>query len=148
MIQNVDAPRACDRSTNMRSFTESTWLRMIRDVPAQPVTPITRMTIESFPKGRLPARAPRSDTSTIASGRNGMTRNQSSIAVSVWSIQPPKKPAEMPMTPPMTAETSAAEMPTIIEMRVPRIRSERTSRPFSSVPSQWADDGAARIWSE
>src|SRR3954453_5041747 len=52
-IQVLPAPSACERSTNVRSFTDSTWLRMIRDVPAQPVMPITKMMIASLPPGQL-----------------------------------------------------------------------------------------------
>ncbi len=92
---------------------------MIREVPAQPVIPMTMMMIPSLPPGQLAACRSSSETSTIASGRKGMTRNQSSIAVRMLSIQPPEKPATMPTKPPITADTSAAATPTVSEIRVP-----------------------------
>ena len=52
----VRAPSARDRSTNVRSLVDSTWLRMIRDVPAQPVIPMTMMMIPSLPPGQFAAR--------------------------------------------------------------------------------------------
>ena len=105
------------------------------------------MMIVSWPPGQLSARSPSSATSTIASGRNGITRNQSSTAVRPLSIHPPEKPETIPMKPPITADTSAAQTPTVSEMRVPSTSSEYTSRPFSSVPSGWngCNDGGCMI---
>ena len=121
---------------------------MIRDVPAQPVMPITRIMIESLPNGQVAGPRPEQRHEHDRERQERDHQEPVVDAVRLLSIQPPKKPAEMPMMPPITAETSAAEMPTIIEIRVPRMSSESTSRPFSSVPSRWADDGAARMCSE
>ena len=59
---------------------------------------------EILPNGRLSARPCSSATMTIASGRNGITRNQSSSAVRPWSTAPPKYPAAMPHAPPISAD--------------------------------------------
>ena len=74
---------------NWRSFTDSTWLRTIRDVPAQDRIPITMIRSVSRPPGQPSATRPSAVATTIANGRNGITRNQSSIAVRTLSVVPP-----------------------------------------------------------
>src|SRR3954465_2378187 len=64
----LPAPSARARSTYGRSRTVSVCDRMIRAVPGQDVTPMTMM---MFVNDR-----PRTEASTIASGRNGNTENQ------------------------------------------------------------------------
>ena len=68
----------------------STWLRTMRDVPAQPSAPITRMSTLSLPSGQLSALRPSRLAITIAVGMNGITSTQSSIAMRMRSTQPPK----------------------------------------------------------
>ena len=76
------APSARARSTNARSLSVSTCERTIRPVPAQLVSPITRISTVS---DGLSSRA-----STTISGSAGMTRNQFSNASKMRSVQPPK----------------------------------------------------------
>ena len=68
----------------------STWLRTMRDVPAQPSAPITSTSTLSRPSGQSSARLPSRLAITIAVGMNGITSTQSSIAMSTRSTQPPK----------------------------------------------------------
>ena len=67
------------------------------------VTPMTKMMFRSD--------GPRIAASTIASGRNGMTRNHSVIRESTLSTLPPKKPAATPTSVPMTIAISVAAIP-------------------------------------
>ena len=41
-------------------------------------------------------------------------------------------------------DTATTQLPTSMEMREPKMRRERMSRPSSSVPHQWVEDGLAR----
>ena len=86
-IHRGEAPSAFARSMNWRSFTDSTWLRTMRDVPAHERIPITMISSVTRPPGQPSATRPRAVATTIANGRNGITRNQSSIAVSTLSIR-------------------------------------------------------------
>ena len=143
MIQNVEAPRPLERSRNIRSLTDSTWLRMIREVPAQPVTPITMITIEICPK-------------RLALGPLAEQRHQHDRQGQEGDDQEPvvdrgqrcgrssrrRSRRLMPMMPPMTAETRAAEMPTIIDTRVPQDQQRAARRGRSPrCPAQWARGG-------
>ena len=57
-IQRGDAPSAFARSMNWRSFTDSTWLRTIRDVPAHDRMPITMISSVTRPPGQSSATRP------------------------------------------------------------------------------------------
>jgi hypothetical protein len=97
-------------------------------VPGQEVTPITTMTLSSD--------APSTVESAIASGRNGMTRNQSVSRSRIAPTQVPKWPDAMPTMVPIAIEITVAAKPTSNEMRAPQTTRARTERPVSSVPSQ------------
>ena len=60
---------------------------------------------------------PRIAASTIASGRNGITRNHSVTRMSTPPIAPPKKPAGIPTTEPMRTASIVAARPTSRLMR-------------------------------
>jgi hypothetical protein len=107
-------------------FTAIAWARMIRAVPGHEVIPITKMI--------TPSDGPRVLASTIASGRNGTTRNQSVTRISRLSVTLPKWPATMP-TDPITMHSSVAVKPISSEIRAPQISSVSTDRPSASVPS-------------
>src|ERR1022692_81795 len=121
------APRARERSRYGRVSTASAWARMIRAVPGQEVTPITKMI--------TPSEGPRVLASTIASGRNGTTRNQSVTRISRLSMILPKCPATIPITAPMTMDKKVAVNPISSEIRDPQISTVSTDRPSASVPS-------------
>ena len=87
---------------------------------------------------------PSTAASTMASGRNGMTRNQSSMAMSNRSTRPPTKPAVTPTAEPMTTATTVATTPMKRLMRAPQMSWARTLRPSSSVPSGNSALGGAR----
>ena len=82
------APRARARSTYNRCLTVSTWARTTRAVDGHDVIPITKMMFHTD--------RPSTAASTIASGRNGITRNQSVMRISTESVQPPKNPDSDP----------------------------------------------------
>ena len=130
------APSARERSTKRRSFTDSTCARRRRLLPAQLVTPMTTASVV--------ADDPSTAASTMASGRNGMTRNQSSMAMSNRSTRPPTKPAVTPTAEPMTTATTVATTPMKRLMRAPQMSWARTLRPSSSVPSGNSALGGAR----
>ena len=77
------APSALARSTYNRRLAVSTWARMMRAVPGHDVT---AMTITMFHSDRSSTAA-----STMASGRNGMTRNQSVRRISTRVDPPPEE---------------------------------------------------------
>ena len=115
------APSARERSTYGRVFTESTWARTMRAVDGHDVMPITTM--------MTPSEGLSTEASTIASGRNGMTRNQSVRRIRTVSDTPPRYPATMPMNDPITIEIAVASSPTVSETREPQIVRVRTDRP-------------------
>ncbi len=82
--------------------------------------------------------------STIASGRNGITRNHSVTRKVMAPTTPPKYPDTRPITVPITIEISVASRPTNSDTRAPQISRVSTERPFSSVPSQYSEDGGPR----
>ena len=100
---------------------------MRRAVPGHDVTPITMMMFQ----------IERSSTaaSAIASGRNGITRNQSVIRISTVSSRPPKNPAVIPISDPIAIVSTVAARPTNSEMREPQTNWAATDRPRWSVPS-------------
>ena len=67
--------------------------------------------------------------SAIASGRNGITRNQSVIRISTVSIHPPKNPAVMPISEPIAIVSTVAANPTSNETREPHTNWAATERP-------------------
>jgi hypothetical protein len=91
------------------------------------VTPITTMITNS--------EGPRIDARTIASGRNGITRNQSVSRIRTTSDFPPKYPATIPITAPIATEMSVAKSPTMSDGRDPHTVSVNTERPKLSVPN-------------
>ncbi len=121
---------------NSRSFSDSTWARSSRPLPAQLVTPMTRASVV--------ADEPRTAARTMARGRNGMTRNQSSKAIRTRSVRPPTKPAVTPTAEPMTTATIVATTPMKRLIRAPQMSWARTLRPISSVPSGNSALGGAR----
>ncbi len=107
---------------------DSVWLRISSAVPGQLVTP---MTITMLSRTR-----PRTLAITIASGRNGITRNHSVSRNRTAAAHPSKNPDVRPTTVPSTIEISVASRPTNSEIRAPQISRVSTERPLSSVPSQ------------
>ena len=95
---------------------DSVWLRISSAVPGQLVTPMTSDDVEQRPR---PARV----ASTIASGRNGMTRNHSVSRNRIAPAQPSKKPEASPITVPITIE---------IDGRDRARRTARSARPRSA----------------
>ena len=89
----------------------STWARTRRATYGHDVTPMTRMMFHTD--------GPRMRASTIASGRNGITRNQSVKRISTDSVHPPRKPAAMPTTLPMSIVRIVASNPTSRLIRAP-----------------------------
>ena len=103
----------------------------------QDVIPITMMMLRTD--------GPRIAASTIASGRNGITRNHSVIRISTPPILPPKKPAAIPTIEPITTASSVATRPTSRLVRAPQMNCVRTSRPRASVPSGANSAGLANV---
>ena len=87
---------------------------------------------------------PRIAASAIASGRNGITRNHSVSRISTPPMRPPKKPAAMPTTEPISIARTVAARPTSRLIREPQMNCVSTSRPRSSVPSGPNSDGLAK----
>jgi hypothetical protein len=86
-------------------------------------------------KAMLASDGPSTVASTMARGRNGITRNQSVTRIRAESVQRPKWPATMPTTEPMTTEITVARNPTVSDTRDPQRVRASTERPLSSVPS-------------
>ena len=114
---------------------DSVWLRISSAVPGQLVTPITIAMLSNDRPSTL--------ASTIASGRNGSTRNHSVSRNSTAAGHPSKNPDISPTRVPITIEISVASNPTPSEMREPQISSVSTERPLSSVPSRYSADGGS-----
>ena len=76
-----DAPSARLRSTYSRSLSVSTCARTSRAIDGHDVIPITRM--------MLRIDGPSTAASTIASGRNGITRNHSVSRISSAPVRRP-----------------------------------------------------------
>ena len=136
MICQVPAPSARARSTYARSLKVNTWARTSRALPAHDVMPITIASVT----GDLP----RMTASTIASGRNGTTRKNSSIAKSTVATFPFTYPATSPTVEPITTATTVAKMPIKSDTREPHTNCAKTSRPMSSVPSKNCALGEAK----
>ena len=113
----------------------STWARIRRAVEGQDVIPMTRM--------MLRIDGPSTAARTIASGRKGMTRNHSVIRMSTLPTQPPKNPAVIPTTEPITIARMVAARPTRRLMRDPHTNWVQTLRPRLSVPMGPNFDGLA-----
>ena len=109
----------------------------MREVPAQPVIPITKMMIPLAARPAVGALAQQRDQHD----RQRQERDHQEPVVerrqALVQRSRPEARRRCPRTPPITADTSAAPKPTISEMRVPSTSSENMSRPFSSVPSGW-----------
>src|SRR3954453_6292100 len=114
---------------------DSVWLRIRNAVPGQLVTPITIATLNRERPSTL--------ASTIASGRNGITRNHSVSRNRISPIHPSKKPDASPIRVPITIEIAVANSPTNSEIRDPQISRVSTDRPVSSVPSGYSADGGS-----
>ena len=146
MIQPFDAPSALARSMNCRSFTDSTWLRTMRDVPAQPSRPMTMISTVTRPQ-RPARRRGRPSSGGDDDHRRQERQHQEPV---VDRGQDAVGPA---------AEVAGADADDgaddrrddrgreadRIEICVPRMSCESTSRPLPSVPSQCSDDGGARM---
>jgi hypothetical protein len=59
------------------------------------------------------------------------------------STTPPKYPLIAPRVTPTVEQMATVESPTSTATRAPKMILVSTSVPFSSVPSQWAMDGAS-----
>src|SRR5262252_7160520 len=71
-----------------------------------------------------------------ASTSGGNANSTSMLTTTRVSSQPRKYPASIPKPPPMTRPSIGATRPTVSEMRAPKTRRLRMSRPSASVPSQ------------
>ncbi len=149
MIRPLPDPMTRARSTNIRSLSDSTWLRITRAVVAQLVRPIT-MTITSRVE-RMPnsCALPPMTSSMIgarisASTIVGRTRKKSDTRMRKPSTAPPTNPATIPTRVPITIVTSVARSPIVIEIRAPWTVRLSMSRPSSSVPNRYCDDGGSK----
>ena len=84
---------------------------MSRAFCGQDVIPITRM--------MFLIDGPRIAASTMASGRNGITRNHSVIRMRTAPKTPPRKPATIPTMEPISIASTVAASPTSRLMRAP-----------------------------
>ena len=82
--------------------------------------PITKMMFQT--------ERPITDASTIASGRNGITRNHSVIRISDASTRPPTNPATTPTSEPRVIVTTVAARPTKRLIRLPHTNWAHTDR--------------------
>ena len=105
----------------------SVWERTSRAVPGHEVMPMTTM--------MLIREAPSTVARTIASGRNGITRNQSVNRLSTRPNPPRKYPDMIPITVPINIDMTVAASPTTRLIRAPHTIRARIERPLSSVPS-------------
>ena len=71
---------------------------------------------------------------SFPAGKDSMTSHK---RIRKASSQPPRKPAMRPRLTPTSKESMTEAMPTTKEMRVPYIRADKMSRPWSSVPSKY-----------
>src|SRR3954447_4827360 len=79
---------------------------------------------------------PVTETSAIATSRNGTDSTTSISRARIVSVIPPRNPAASPSTTPMTTVIAVAAPPTSSDTRAPYAIRTRMSRPRSSVPSQ------------
>jgi hypothetical protein len=108
----------------------------MRAVDGHDVIPITMV--------MTPREGLRTEARTMASGRNGITRNQSVRRIRTLSDTPPRYPATIPMNDPITMEIAVANSPTVSETREPQIVSVRTERPKLSVPRGYFNEGGEK----
>jgi hypothetical protein len=108
----------------------------MRAVDGHDVIPITMV--------MTPREGLSTEARTMASGRNGITRNQSVRRIRTLSDTPPRYPATIPMRDPIVIEIAVASSPTVSETREPQIVRVRTERPKLSVPSGYFSDGGEK----
>ena len=93
-------------------------------------------------------RGPRVAASTSATSTSEIDRDISTSRITTVSTQPPKYPARMPSTVPITPETTMAISDTTSASRAPCTMRLRISMPFLSVPSRYlaCPPGLTTIW--
>lgn len=127
MMCQCPPPSALARSMYGRDSTASVCARTRRAVVGQVVTPIASTIVPSDRDSTV--------ASTIASTSVGITRNQSVIRIITVAYQPRKWPAVIPMSAPISTESTAASSPTRSDTREPQISRPSRLRPNWSVPS-------------
>ncbi len=119
------SPRAA--STYSFSLMISTWARVCRAMPTQPVRP---MAMKMFVSP-----APSIDMTRMTKSSRGKAYMTSMKRVRATSARPPRYPDRAPIGTPMATTMICAPRPTSIETRAPKIMRESRSRPSWSVPS-------------
>ena len=124
MIRPEPDPITRARSTNIRSLSDSTWLRMTRAVVAQLVRPMTitiTIRVDRIPNSSAwgPMTSSMIGARISASTIVGRTRKKSDRRISRLSTVPPTNPATMPTSEPMTIVMRVAIRPIVIEIRAP-----------------------------
>ena len=84
---------------------------------------------------------PSAATMPIASTNSGNAMMVSAMRPTMRSVQPPKKPAATPASPPIRNTSATEAMAMKKSSRVATITRLNTSRPSWSVPNQCAADG-------
>ena len=103
------SPRAA--STNSLPLSASTWARVWRAMPTQPVSPMA-MKMFSSP-------APSIDITRMTNSRRGNAYMTSMKRVRITSVRPPRYPEIAPIGTPIATTSNWAPRPTSIEMRAP-----------------------------
>ena len=89
--------------------------------------------------------APYTAVSMMADRMAGKARVKSLSRMMVSSTQPRRAAASKPSNVPMVTPMPTATTPTRMELRAPTSSSETMSRPYTSVPSQWAALGGCSL---
>ena len=148
MMWPPPAPMTRARSTNTRSLSDSTWLRMIRAVAAQLVRPMT--TMMTIRVARIP-RISASEPDDVQDDR-GQDQREDERRQDEEEVRDPhqdacrschrRSPRRSRSTAPTTIVTIVASRPIVIEMRAPWTVRLSMSRPRSSVPKMCAATAA------
>ncbi len=88
---------------------------------------------------------PSAATIPIASTNSGNAMMVSETRPTMRSVQPPKKPAAIPASPPITSTSATEAMAIVKSRRVAASTRLKISRPNRSVPNQWCSDGDCSV---
>jgi hypothetical protein len=122
----------------MRAIEVQSTIEMMTTMRQNPAAP------ECAKSGEKPSLVRSTAPSTISRGSSGSVIMPSVMRISTASVRPPKYPAAIPTPSPMTPPNTVASSPTSSEICPPTISRINSSRPASSVPSQWSAEGGSK----
>ena len=128
IIRQSPAPMARAAVVYSISFTDSTWERTTRAAEGMTTMPMAKITLRVL--------EPSTNTSTIATIREGNAHRMSMNRWAIISTLPPQYEVITAMTAPVPVPRRVAVTPTNRDTRPPHTTRLKTSRPVVSVPNQ------------